>query len=426
MANVHIIGAGMAGLSAAVKLTHLGYNVTLYEAAPQAGGRCRSYYDNKLDCEIDNGNHLLLSGNKYVEQYLDFIGAKDGLIGPDEAVFPFMDIRSGKRWDIRFNNGALPFWLLKKSARVPGASLKQHLALAKLLRADKNHVIADFVGKDNPLYERLIEPLSVAVINMPPETASANLMSNVLAETIMKGGKACQPRLAAESLSKTFVEPALAYLAANNTPVKFGARLKSIIKNDKHVTSLNFSTDSVEIREQDCVIMALPPEPTGDILDFITAPQEYSSIVNAHFKLPAPIKVDWPAPLIGLIGAASQWVFVRDNIASITISAGDEFLGEGPDSLASKLWAEIAPLLGEDASQVPPARIIKEKRATLAQTPDLEPQRPSVLTPLNNLFLAGDWTYTALPATIEGAVRSGANAATYASIKLQIHAKART
>ena len=194
------------------------------------------------------------------------------------------------------------------------------------------------------------------------------------------------------------------------------------MQDDGRITALNFAKNNVDVAADDTVIMALPPEPTGDILDFITAPQDYSSIVNAHFKLPAPVKVNWPAPLIGLIGASAQWVFVRDNIASITISAGDEFLGENSDSLASRLWAEIAPLLGEDANQVPPARIIKEKRATLAQNPALEPQRPSPTTPLSNLFLAGDWTDTALPATIEGAIRSGTIAASHVTRR----AKART
>jgi len=422
MARTYVIGAGMAGLSAAVELTRQGHKVSLFEAAPQAGGRCRSYYDPKLDCEIDNGNHLLLSGNTSAAHYLKTIGAKDGLTGPNEAVFPFIDMRDGKRWDIRFSPSRVPFWLLNKSARVPDASLAQHLALAKMLRAKESHVIADFIDTDNPLYERLIDPLSVAVINMPPETASAKLMANVLKETILKGGKACQPRLAKESLGQTFVEPALDYLATHNTAITFGARLKSIDKNDGHIAALNFAKHTVDIRDGDQVIIALPPEPTGDILDFIDAPQTYSSIVNAHFKLDKPINVDWAAPLIGLIGAAAQWVFIRSNIASITISAGEAYLGETSDALAEKLWVEIAPLLDLDVSQIPPARIIKEKRATLAQTPALEPQRPAATTPLRNLFLAGDWTDTALPATIEGAIRSGVTAANHVTRSLKARA----
>lgn len=411
--TTHIIGAGMSGLSAAVELTRQGRNIALYEAAPQAGGRCRSYFDPKLECEIDNGNHLLLSGNTSAANYLKTIGAQNGLIGPDDAVFPFFDIHSQKRWDIKFNASVIPFWLLNKTTRVPEASLAQHLALAKMLRAKDHHVIGDFIGKDNPLYARLIDPLSVAVINMPPETASAKLMANVLKETIMKGGKACQPRIAAQSLAKTFVDPALTYLAARKMPITFSARLKSIAEHKGRITGLNFTKDTINIDENDNVIMALPPEPMGDILDFIIAPQDYSSIVNAHFKLDAPIEVDWPAPLIGLIGGSAQWLFIRDSIASITISAGDAYLDIKADDLAKILWAEIAPLLGQNSEQTPPHRIIKEKRATLAQTPALEALRPSPVTPLSNLWLAGDWTDTALPATIEGAIRSGVTAANH-------------
>ena len=408
---VHIVGAGMAGLSAAVELTRQGHDVRLYEAAPQAGGRCRSFYDSQLGCEIDNGNHLLLSGNHSAMSYLQTIGAQDQLIGPDMAVFPFFDMDSQTRWDMKFNKSRLPFWLLDKSARVPDASFGQHLALAKLMRAKDHHVIADFISRDNSLYDRLIEPLSVAVINMPPETASAKLMANVLKETVMKGGHACRPRIARHSLAKTFVEPALDYFARKNTTVKFGARLKSVTYESNHVTALNFTNETIDMRANDKIIMALPPEPMGDILDFINTPKSYSSIVNAHFRLDKPIQTDWPAPLIGLVGTHSQWLFIRDSIASITISAGDAYLDMKAQVLKTLLWSEIAPLFGQDPDTGPPARIIKEKRATLAQTPQLEPQRPKSITPYRNLYLAGDWTDTSLPATIEGAIRSGVSAA---------------
>ncbi|MEP1231100.1 MAG: hydroxysqualene dehydroxylase HpnE [Litorimonas sp.] len=415
MSKTHIIGAGMAGLSAAVELTKLGHKVCLYEAAPQAGGRCRSFYDNKLDCEIDNGNHLLLSGNTSAMNYLKTIGAEDELIGPDAAIFPFFDVNCQKRWDIEFNNSRIPFWLLSKSARVPEASFGQHLTLAKILGAKDHHVIADFIDTDNPLYERLIDPLSVAVINMPPETASAKLMANVLKETVMKGGRACRPRIAKHSLAKTFVDPAINYLTSQSVHITYGARLKSVTHENERVKVLNFINNQINVDNHDTVIMALSPEPTGEVLDFITAPKDYSSIVNAHFRLNAPIKTDWAAPLIGLIGSTSQWVFIRGNIASITISAGDAYLGIKADDLTKTLWAEIAPLLGQDAHKIPPSRIIKEKRATLAQNPALEPLRPKSVTPYRNLFLAGDWTNTALPATIEGAIRSGVTAAKHVS-----------
>ena len=411
MSHIHIIGAGMAGLGAAVECAKAGRTVTLYEAAPQAGGRCRSFYDKLLGCEIDNGNHLLLSGNYSAQNYLSIIGAQDPLIGPERAIFPFIDMRNGARWDMKFNNSALPLWLLKKSSRVPEASLKDHLALAALLNADEHTVIGDFVAADNPLYEKLIEPLSIAIINMPPDSASAALMRNVLKETILKGGRHCQPRIARNSLAQSFVDPALEYLKRHNCEIIFGARLKAISYVDNHIGQLHFTNHNVEIGAQDNVIMALPPEPSHDILNFLKVPQQYSSIVNAHFRLPAPITIDWPAPFIGMIGSVSQWLFVRDDMASITISAGDAYLNMDANALAQQLWTEIAPLLGYANQPMPPARIIKEKRATIAQTPEQERLRPRAQTPFKNLTLAGDWTDTKLPATIEGAIRSGHDAA---------------
>ena len=110
---------------------------------------------------------------------------------------------------------------------------------------------------------------------------------------------------------------------------------------------------------------------------------------------------------MGLIGGLTQWVFVRDDMASVTISAGNDLLGMKAEALAQTIWREIAILFGKDPDTIPLNRVIKEKRATLAQTPELEAYRPKPDAFYDNLFLAGDWTDTGLPATIEGAIRSG-------------------
>ena len=190
-----------------------------------------------------------------------------------------------------------------------------------------------------------------------------------------------------------------------------GQRVKSIRFDGQAVTALHTAQSVIETHPNDTVILALPPAPAAQILSDINVPLEYSAIVNLHFKLNANINVDWPAPLIGLIGGTAQWVFVRDNLASVTISAGNDLLGTSAENLAQTVWNEIASLFNQDKMALPPYRVIKEKRATLAQTPELESFRPSTKTAYNNLFLAGDWTDTGLPATIEGAIRSGYKAA---------------
>src|SRR6185295_18420079 len=92
--TVHIIGAGLAGLSAAIELTLRGEAVVVHEATTVAGGRCRSYHDQVLGMTIDNGNHLLLSGNHAAQRYLKLLGAEDRLVGPPKAEFPFVDLAS--------------------------------------------------------------------------------------------------------------------------------------------------------------------------------------------------------------------------------------------------------------------------------------------------------------------------------------------
>lgn len=411
MGQYHIIGAGLAGLASAVKSISdygiKGSDIHLYEAAPQAGGRCRSFEDAKLGCEIDNGNHLMLSGNYCVMEYLEVIGASDEIMGPSRAVFPFLDLADGKRWDIEFNPSALPFWIFNKKARVPDAGVRDHLALLKLMRADDRQTLDQFIARDNPLYERLIDPLSVAVVNMTPETASAKLMKNVLLETALKGGTACQPRIARHSLAQTLVDPAMSYLKAQGVNIHMGERLKSLAFKNQSVGDLAFTGRHVLLSPEDKVILALPPGPASQVLETINLPLDYSAIVNLHFKLDDEINVDWPAPLIGLIGGTAQWVFVRGSLASVTISAGNDLLSHTSEELAQTVWGEIADLFGIAETPVPPYRVIKEKRATLAQSPELEPHRPAAQTSYDNLYLAGDWTDTGLPATIEGAIRSG-------------------
>ena len=131
--NVHVIGAGISGLSAAVRLANAGYKVHVHEATQQAGGRCRSYFDAATNLTIDNGNHLLLSGNRHALAYARSIGTEAGLVGPKSAQFPFVDLSTGKRWQLDLGDGRLPLWVFDKSRRVPDTSL---VGLSRAFAAD--------------------------------------------------------------------------------------------------------------------------------------------------------------------------------------------------------------------------------------------------------------------------------------------------
>ena len=184
-----VVGAGLAGLSAATILASRGVAVTVIETARQAGGRCRSYFDSVFDGVIDNGNHLVLSGNRAVHAYLARIGARDVLAGPPRAEFAFVDLRSGKRWLLKPNEGNIPYWILRETRRVPGTRAGDYLEYLPLLWADKKAAIGKIVADRGPLWERLMRPFLLAALNTEPEESSAALAGQVLRETLAKGGR---------------------------------------------------------------------------------------------------------------------------------------------------------------------------------------------------------------------------------------------
>ena len=410
MNRTHVIGAGLAGLATAVSLARRGRAVTLYEASGQAGGRCRSYADAKLACTIDNGNHLLLSGNQAAMRYLADIGASRELHGPPVARFPFLDLATGERWCLRPNGGRLPWWLLSPGRRVPGTTVRSYLSALRFAAAG-SRTVTDCVGEDSVLFRRFWEPLAVAVLNTPARTGAARLLWPVFRDTFAKGEAACRPRVARTGLSDAFVEPALALLRGSGAALRFGCRLGEIQFEAGRARRLEFGDASVPLDDGDRVVLALPPAATGALVPALAVPEASHVIVNAHFALPEPAALPAGSPFLGLIGGTAQWLFVRGNVASITISAADAVAESSAEEIARKTWHDVAAALGRDPQAVPAYRVIKERRATFAQTPAEVRRRPGTRSAFANVFLAGDWIDTGLPATIEGAVRSGYAAA---------------
>ena len=412
--TVHVVGAGLAGLSAAVSVAETGAHVVLHEAAKQAGGRCRSYYDPSLGLTIDNGNHLLLSGNRSTLDFMKRIGAPDdALTGPDEAAFPFADLRTGERWTLRPNPGRLPWWVLAAGRRVPGTRARDYLAPLSLMMAASGNkpgqsgTIGERMSCEGPLYERLWHPVLLAALNTDPRESDVGLAATILRETLGAGGRACRPLVAVEGLSTAFVDPALRYLTERGAEVRYGRRLRAIDLGPAQVERLEFTDEPTSIGPDDSVVLALPPWVTSELLPGTPAPRAFRSIVNAHFALRPP---EGAPLLLGVVGGLTEWLFAYPDRFSVTISGADHLLDEGREDLARRIWAEIAELNGL-ARELPSWQIVKEKRATFAATPAEAARRPGVATRLPNLVLAGDWTETGLPSTIEGAIRSGTNAA---------------
>ena len=411
MARTHIIGAGVAGLATAVSLARAGHAVTLYEASGQAGGRCRSYFDARLDCAIDNGNHLLLTGNKATMRYLADIGAGDELVGPASACFPFLDLGTGRRWQLRPNAGRLPWWILDTRRRVPDTRVWNYLSGLRFAVAGADRTVTDCVGDRGVLFEKFWEPLAVAALNSPARAGAACLLWPVLRETFGKGEAACRPRIARTGLSGTFVDPAMDLLHRRGAAVRFGTRLRGIAYEGSEARVLDFGTETLALKDGDRVVLALPPPAAASLVPDLTVPDESHAIVNAHFRLSEPAGLPAELPFLGLVGGTAQWLFVRGAVASITISAADDMVDEQPGVIARKTWRDVAAALGRDPDPLPPYRVVKEKRATFAQTPAQVKLRPGTRSRFANVYLAGDWIDTGLPATIESAVRSGHMAA---------------
>ncbi|NTU76543.1 MAG: NAD(P)-binding protein, partial [Alphaproteobacteria bacterium] len=205
--HIHIIGAGMAGLSAALQLTLMGEKVTIYEAAPHAGGRCRSYYDRELDCRIDNGNHLVLSGNVAIQDYLGLTHALGTMTSPSTPLFPFMDLETGERWALRLSQGRLPWWIFQPARRVPSTKPKDYLSVLRIMNAGEEDTVAACLKTNNDFYRRFWEPMVIAALNTEPEKASALLLKNLFAQSFGAGGKSCLPMIPKLGLSESFVEP---------------------------------------------------------------------------------------------------------------------------------------------------------------------------------------------------------------------------
>jgi hydroxysqualene dehydroxylase len=405
--TVHIVGAGISGLAAAVRLANANFKVHVHEATQQAGGRCRSYFDAATNLTIDNGNHLLLSGNHHAVAYARSIGTEAGLVGPKRAQFPFVDLTTGQRWQIDLGDGRLPLWVFDETRRVPDTRLLDYLALMPLIWAGQDKRVGNTIPCQGTLYQRLVQPLLLAALNVDPPEGSAGLAGAVVRETLLAGGNACRPLIARDGLSAVLVEPAIRLLQDKGSSIQFGHELREFAMSATHVSELKFGDDSVAVTPDDAVVMAVPPRPAAALLPGLKTPSKFRAIVNAHFRFDPPAGMP---PILGVVGGLVEWLFAFPQRLSITISNADRLVDMPREQLAQAIWADICKAAGVQA-ELPPWQIVRERRATFEATPEQNAQRPGAPTRWKNLFLAGDWTDTGLPATIEGSVRSGNRAA---------------
>jgi hypothetical protein len=305
---------------------------------------------------------------------------------------------------------------------VPGTRAIDYAAYARLLLAGRNDTMGALLPCRGALWERLMRPFFLAALNTEPKESSAWLAGHLLRESLAKGGQACRPRIATPTLAAAFIDPALDFLQRKNASVRLGERLRAIVPGPRALLALEFPDATIPLGPRDSVVLAVPPWTARDLVPGLSAPDEFRAIVNGHFKMAAPAHLpnkEGTPPILGVIGGTAEWIFSFHDRISVTVSGADAIVDRDREDLAKTLWADVCKALKLSAP-LPAWQIVKEKRATFAATPAQDAKRPAAATQWKNLFLAGDWTQTGLPATIEGAVRSGDKAAALALRQLSL------
>lgn len=406
--TIHIIGAGLSGLAAAIRLLGAGHRVVVHEATGHVGGRCRSYYDAATDLVIDNGNHLLLSANHAVLDYARTLGTEDRLSGPPQPDFDFYDLKNRERWTLRISPGRIPWWIFDAKSRVPGTKASDYLKLAPLLLSSSDKPLGDVIPTSGVLYDRLIQPLMIAALNVDPPTGSSALAAQIVRETLAAGGRMCKPLIARTGLSDVLIDPAVAQINEGHGEVRMRHELRRILSEGNRATALDFGDNTILLEGDDAVVLAVPAYAAAALVPDLVVPTDFRPILNAHFRVTPPKGVP---QLIGVVNATTEWIFTFPDRLSVTVSGAERLMAEPREKLAEAIWQEVATVTGLSGMAMPAWQIVRERRATFAAIPSENAKRPGVETRWKNVALAGDFTQTGLPATLEGATRSGNRAA---------------
>jgi squalene-associated FAD-dependent desaturase len=417
--HVAIVGAGWAGLSAAVTLAERGDRVTVFEASRRLGGRARRV--NAGGVELDNGQHVLIGAYRETLAMMRRIGADPGRL----LLCTPLELRYADGFHLRAPRLPSPLNLIGALLGAKGLPPAQAFAAVRLMavlrakryRLEPDRSVAQLLdehGQSGALRSHLWEPLCVSALNTPVEHASARVFVNTLRDSLTGRRENSDLLLPRIDLGRLFPEPAAEYIKAHGGAVELGVPARRVERlpngwriNDEKAFS--------------AVIIACGPHQAGPLLvqlpelaDALAAVNAftYEPIVTCYLQYPEAVSL--PSPMLGFSGGVLQWVFDRGRLggakgllaAVISASGAHEELPK--EALVSRIEAELRAALGELPSPQW-SQVITERRATFSCTPALK--RPEATTPLHGLFLAGDYVASDYPGTLEAAVRSGIAAA---------------
>lgn len=424
-----IIGGGFAGLTAGVRLSERGWEVLVLERRAHLGGRAYSFIDSKTGDIVDNGQHLFMGCYHHTIDFLKTIGTLDRLEFQEQPHVDFLDREGFASFDCP--PLPAPLHVLAGLFRMKGLGVGDKLRALNLRRAitsngrfSPDSLTVDQwlgeLGQSERIKTRFWNPMVIATLNQSPDIASARMLQVVLKEAFGGGVKNSSIGISRVGLSDLYTGGASDFIKSKGGDVQTGAVVQRLIIEAGLVKAVELK-DGERI-EADCFISAVPPSALDAILPRDLKEKEFASLAALDSSPIVSINLWFDRPIIdrefvGLLGTRCQWIFNKDAIISseqrsnhiaVIISAARDYVEWTRNDLVEMAVSELHELLPESRSaMVLHSAIVKEREATLSHTVASDGLRPSPRTSIPNLILAGDWTDTGLPATIESAVMSG-------------------
>ena len=446
--KIVVVGGGFAGFAAAIALQERRHDVVLLERRGVLGGRATSSRDAVTGEDVDNGTHLLLGAYAATLDLVRRAGASDLVALQPNLKLAWRDEKGVTALDCPPLRAPLHLLVGLLGLRVPLAVKVQAPRLGLAVRFGKRPsglTLAQYFRRcgQGPSARRLLwDPLALAVLNEPPERAAAVLFHRVFEEAFLRDNRASRLAFLRRGWGALF-ERLSRYLEGRGGVVRRGARVEAILVEGARATGVRYARRA-ETREElaggrppearveaaDAVVSAVPAHALRGLLpeewrarEPFAALERFSAspIVSVEIWLDRVV-VD--RPMLGLRDSEVEWVFDKgrlhgregapQHLAFIVSAAYRSMPRPNAELVAAAAGALARCFPAMATTNVQRALVLREPLATFASSPELEALRPEPDTPIPGLFLAGDWTNTGLPATIEGAVRSGQRAAQHA------------
>lgn len=423
--RVVILGAGLAGLAAAAALAPRGYAVTLVEARGRLGGRASSFHDSATGQFVDTCQHVSMGCCTNFAHFCQTLGLTH-LLKPEPCLY-FM---TADGCTSRFVSDPVPapLHLARSFAAAHYLTWAEKLRIAwglqclKRQPAEADPPFLDWLreqGQTERTVERFWGLVLTSALNEVPERIGLKYARKVFVDGFLRHRRGFEVVLPTVPLGRLYGAELLQWLARYNVHVRCATAARTLIRSGDRVDAVELR--SGEMLRADAYVSAIPQDRLLDLLpaDYVDATPTFAKLRRLETSPITSVHVwydRWVTqlPHVVLVGCLGQWLFNRGEVqpgeyyVQVVVSAARQFRGLGHDEVQRRIVAEIATLFSQAAgARVLRARVITEHAATFSAVPGVDQLRPHPESPLTNLFLAGDWTATGWPATMEGAVRSG-------------------